>query len=413
MAKSKDLEFGGVLGASAMVLCLPLTVYGLTLVCNKESCTLGGVSANIIEGVEFLPDVVTWCILLSWITLQVVFYYNPFSATKTGMPLCTGEKLKYRCSGFSAFVFSVLAFACLCYYEYDVTIVYRHFVRLITATTILSYGLSVYLYLRSINVKQHQLATGGNSGNAIYDFFLGRELNPRLGDFDLKFFCELRPGLIGWFMLDLVFMVQAYQWYGRVPHTLVLVTIFHGLYVADALWNEEAVLTTMDIVHDGFGLMLAFGDLVWVPFLYSLQARYLLEHPEYPSTIWLIALVLLNVLGYWIFRAANSQKNNFRKNPDSMPDARTINTQSGRKLLVSGWWGMCRHPNYTGDLIMAMAWSLTCGFGSILPYFYPIYFLGLLVHRFERDDVACKKKYGHDWKEYCKIVPYKIFPYIY
>eukprot|EP00964_Phaeocystis_antarctica_P106704 scaffold71517_cov55-Phaeocystis_antarctica.AAC.5 len=29
----------------------------------------------------------------------------------------------------------------------------------------------------------------------------------------------------------------------------------------------------MDITTDGFGYMLAFGDLAWVPFTYSLQAR--------------------------------------------------------------------------------------------------------------------------------------------
>lgn len=35
-------------------------------------------------------------------------------------------------------------------------------------------------------------------GNPLYDFFMGRELNPRIAGFDLKYFCELRPGLIGW-----------------------------------------------------------------------------------------------------------------------------------------------------------------------------------------------------------------------
>lgn len=35
-------------------------------------------------------------------------------------------------------------------------------------------------------------------GNVVYDFFKGRELNPRIRNFDLKFFCEMRPGLIGW-----------------------------------------------------------------------------------------------------------------------------------------------------------------------------------------------------------------------
>lgn len=43
------------------------------------------------------------------------------------------------------------------------------------------------------------------------------------------------------------------------------------------------------------------------------------------------------------------------------PGLETIATATGRQLLVSGWWGMVRHPNYLGDLIMALAWSLPCG----------------------------------------------------
>jgi hypothetical protein len=34
-------------------------------------------------------------------------------------------------------------------------------------------------------------------GNPIYDFFMGRQLNPRIASFDIKSFFELRPGLIG------------------------------------------------------------------------------------------------------------------------------------------------------------------------------------------------------------------------
>lgn len=67
---------------------------------------------------------------------------------------------------------------------------------------------------------------------------------------------------------------------GYVSTPLLLVCAFHGLYVLDALWLEKAILTTMDITTDGFGFMLAFGDLAWVPFTYSLQARYLLDHPK-------------------------------------------------------------------------------------------------------------------------------------
>lgn len=52
---------------------------------------------------------------------------------------------------------------------------------------------------------------------------------------------------------------------------LVLVCLFQGWYVVDALIHERAILTTMDITTDGFGFMLVFGDLAWVPFTYSLQ----------------------------------------------------------------------------------------------------------------------------------------------
>ena len=45
----------------------------------------------------------------------------------------------------------------------------------------------------------------------------------------------------------------------------------------DALHSERAILTTMDITTDGFGFMLAFGDLAWVPFIYSLQVGRLSE----------------------------------------------------------------------------------------------------------------------------------------
>lgn len=53
-------------------------------------------------------------------------------------------------------------------------------------------------------------------------------------------------------------------------------------------------MTTMDITHDGFGFMLAFGDLVWVPFVYSLQAFYLVGHPIAISWPVAAAITILN-----------------------------------------------------------------------------------------------------------------------
>ena len=73
---------------------------------------------------------------------------------------------------------------------------------------------------------------------------------------------------------------MALQDLGYVTTALVLVCAFHGVYVCGAMWTENVILTTMDITTDGFGFMLVFGDLTWVPFTYSLQARYLVDHPQ-------------------------------------------------------------------------------------------------------------------------------------
>lgn len=170
----------------------------------------------------------------------------------------------------------------------------------------------------------------------------------------------------------------------------------------------------MDITADGFGMMLAFGDLVWVPFTYSLQARYLAMYPQTLSFPFLVGVIGLNVVGLWIFRSSNSEKNAFRSNP-SDPRVRKLKfmeTKSGSKLLTSGWWGSARKVNYWGDWIMSVAWCLPCGFDSIIPYYYCIYFGILLIHRAQRDDHKCRLKYGKDWDLYCDKVPYLFIPYV-
>jgi hypothetical protein len=127
--------------------------------------------------------------------------------------------------------------------------------------------LAVYLYASSFK-KGAVLAAGGQTGSALYDFFIGRELNPRIGSLDLKYACELRPGLIGWTVINLGMATKQYlnsksagsDSVGSLSMSMVLVVLFQGLYVWDAVYQEKAILTTMDITTDGFGFMLAFGD---------------------------------------------------------------------------------------------------------------------------------------------------------
>ncbi len=286
----------------------------------------------------------------------------------------------------------------------------------------------------------------------IYDWYIGRELNPRItlpffGEIDIKEFLEIRPGLLGWVILDCAFIAKQYRLYGYVTDSIIFITIVQTLYVLDGQFMETAILTTMDITTDGFGFMLSFGDLVWVPFMYSQQTRYLATHPKQLGPLGLAAVGAVLVLAFSIFRLSNLQKNTFRTNPNepSVSHLKYIETKAGTRLLISGWWGIARHINYLGDWLQAWPYSLptglagytilsagtgaqgaitmldgrevvpgeAAGWGAIFTYFYVIYFAVLLIHRDRRDDEKCSRKYGEDWEKYKKIVRWRILPYVY
>ncbi|NWR69392.1 LBR protein, partial [Centropus unirufus] len=415
-AKTKDLEFGGRIGTFLLIFFLPTTVLYLLLMCKQDDPSLMNFPPPL-PALESLWESRVFGLYLLWFFLQALFYLLPIGKVVEGLPLSNGRKLQYRINGIYAFILTAAAIGTLLYFQFELHYLYDHFMQFAVSAAAFSMALSIYLYIRSLKAPEEELAPGGNSGYFIYDFFTGHELNPRMGSFDLKYFCELRPGLIGWVVINLAMLLAEMKIHNQSMPSLsmILVNSFQLLYVVDALWNEEAILTTMDITHDGFGFMLAFGDLVWVPFVYSLQAYYLVGHPNAISWPVAAAITTLNCIGYYIFRSANSQKNNFRRNPSDPKLAylKFIPTATGKGLLVTGWWGFVRHPNYLGDIIMALAWSLPCGFNNILPYFYVIYFICLLVHREARDEHHCKQKYGLAWERYCQRVPYRIFPYIY
>ena len=100
-----------------------------------------------------------------------------------------------------------------------------------------------------------------------------------------------------------------------------------------------------------------------------------------------VSNIIIFGIGYYIFRTSNSQKNQFKTNEKLKIWGKQPETIGG-KLLISGFWGIGKHMNYTGDLIMAFAYCLPCGL-NVGGYFYLIYLTILLTHRAYRDDAKC------------------------
>ena len=90
-----------------------------------------------------------------------------------------------------------------------------------------------------------------------------------------------------------------------------------------------------------------------------------------------------------------------------------------KTLLIGGWWKYARKVHYTADIVMAWIWALCC-VGSVpkdvglwvrfVPFFYPMFFLAMILHRERRDYARCSEKYGALWDRYVATVPYAFLP---
>ncbi|KAF9517250.1 hypothetical protein BS47DRAFT_1340003 [Hydnum rufescens UP504] len=422
--RSKANEFFGPIGTSILVPVIPSVIYALYFACNDSSggcpqplAAIPFFSYRAVSSLTWwkgLWDAQAFLVYCAWMAFNVLAWAILPGDWVDGVELRDGTRQKYKINAFSTLLLAIgLTLGTIIRGgSQSFTWIYEHFLGLVTASIVYSILQTAVLYFWSFK-EDKLLALGGNSESHIYNFWIGRELNPTIGSLDLKSFCELRPGLIGWVLINISMACeQAVRSGGHITDSMLLILIFQGSYVFDALYNEPAILTQMDITTDGFGFMLNIGDLSWVPFTYTLQARYLAFNPITLGYFWSTIIFSVNAIGYYIFRASNSEKDEFRKgkNPKNLS---FMPTTRGTKLLISGWWGWLQHPNYFGDILMTASWCAATGLRSPIPYFQIVYFVILLLHRQARDNEACEKKYGKDWEVYKTLVPYKIFPYIY
>ncbi|KAI9708823.1 MAG: C-24(28) sterol reductase [Bogoriella megaspora] len=436
---SGHFEFGGSIGVTAMMLGFPLlmwymwvgaTYYDGQLPSRTEAQSYGEFVAHLARLVYTgaFPHTKAWIIYWAFFVFEGVCYlYMPGVYTK-GKPLphLGGRHLDYYCSGVSSFYLTqVLAVALHFTGVFKLYTLIDEFGPLMSVAIISGFLVSIVAYVSALmRGAQHRM-----SGYPIYDFFMGAELNPRLFQWlDFKMFFEVR---LPWFILYLVSLgacARQYEQYGYVSGEMGFVLMAHWLYANACCKGEEMIPITWDMYYEKWGFMLIFWNLAGVPLSYCHCTIYLANHD--PSTYrWnrfaLVFLYVSYIFAYWVWDTANSQKNMFRargrgtvqhrKTFPQLPwkeikDPKTIKTETGDDLLCDGWYGLARKIHYTCDSYFAFTWGLITGFYSPFPWFYPVFFLAMIVHRATRDIQRCRIKYGDAWDEYTKQVPYLFIP---
>ncbi|MGF1465485.1 MAG: hypothetical protein ACFCGT_05065 [Sandaracinaceae bacterium] len=246
----------------------------------------------------------------------------------------------------------------------------------------------------------------------VRELWFGNELNPVWLGVDLKMFMY-HPSLLGVYLLILGFASAQWDLHGLVTPQMMMLVAFWNLYLWTHYIKEEFMLSTWDVIAENFGFMLVWGDLVLVPFLYCIPGWWVVDDTTpWPPAGW-IALSAFFVLALTVFRGANWQKERYKQERTSARIwGRPVETIGGR-LLVSGWWGIGRKINYTGEIGVYLAFAMTAGFDHLAPYALPLWLLALLVHRAARDDSRCRAKYGALWEQYCQRVPFRMVPFLY
>jgi len=333
------------------------------------------------------------------------------------LPNTDGQRRTYKINGMALFVAThMLVFVGARFFGMSLTPLLRHFWSLLVAANLITLVWLGLMY----RAGRKRLASAARAGEedgetvgrgALARFWYGIELNPEFLGVDLKVFAY-QPSLIGLGVLNVAFGWAQYEQLGALTPQMLAYQVFWWGYLFTHYWIEDNVLSMWDVIAEKFGFMLLWGDLVLVPFFYCIAGWWILQNPI-PMPLWQVGgIALLHIVGLWIFRESNAQKNRFKKDRNTLIWGKPAQLLGGR-LLISGWWGIGRKINYSGEIMVYSSFALCAGFSSIIPFLLPLWLCALLPHRAWRDEQRCAAKYGDLWVEYTKIAKFRMIPFIY
>ncbi len=322
-----------------------------------------------------------------------------------------GRPLRYRLNGLRVFVITLALWAGFCWaglVPWD--FFYLHRWEMVIGACALGLLASALVVLTAPPVK-----------GLLPDLFLGRHENPQY--FANRVDAKMYLYLAGATMLELnVLSFAAYHWQTHPDDPSPGVALYAGLFtffLTEYLFFEEVHLYTYDFVAERVGFKLTWGCLVFYPFFYPVGLWALAGAPNPHTPGLVLGLVAALFFSGWVLsRGANLQKYWFKRDAQrkafGVLEPKFLVGPGNRRVLISGFWGLSRHINYLGEILMASGLALSLGWpGSVWPWLYPLYYVLLLLPRQRDDDTRCAAKYGPMWVEYQQRVPYRVIPWVY
>ena len=411
-------------------------VSGMLLGCLYPDDAMGCAAATLRAASSVLPTYEGSALVLCFMGTALILERTLPGRVERGPMTSTGHVPEYVDNG----VLHCLTFTALFYVGsnlgpgpalYDFGVLYDAFPGSLAFLNL--FGMAFCAFLTVKGLKFPSTADCGTSGSYVKDYLWGTELYPRVCGLDLKRFVNCRFSMTYWQLSGLSYAYRSYTLHDNsIDYGLALSAVSQYLYLVKFFVWEMGYMRSIDIISDRAGFEIQWGCLVWVPAVYTLHTRFLVQNPSGLSLPVASLWFGLSLLGVALNYAADRERDVFRssggktlvwgKEPTYIVARYEVtNPVSGEKvtrtslLLASGFWGMARHFQYLFELTAAWSWCLMANplRNGPIPLFYAAFLTYLLIDRADRDSDKCRLKYGRYYDEYCKLVPYKILPGVY
>lgn len=209
------------------------------------------------------PSATIWqALLLYIISLALLGVFLP-GKVQPGETLSDGTRLKYKCNGLVVTGVVITALATAHWSGYiSGSWVADNYAQLFVAANIFSLVFSVYLFaVGRLSRRKNWL----KQRSVWDDFVMGAQLNPFFLGVNLKFF-SYRPAMAGWLIVNLSFLCKHYEVLGFITSRMLLYQLATAWYIWDYFVHEPKIVSTWDIIAEHFGLMLVWGDYVFIVF---------------------------------------------------------------------------------------------------------------------------------------------------
>ena len=164
-----------------------------------------------------------------------------------GLPVSSlkGKRLVYNCNALGCWYLTLITAAGLHFTDtFRLEELIDHFGEIMSWAIVSGFALAGACYVIGVTFGQPIRM----SGNIVYDYFAGATLNPRIGNIDIKMWCEVR---IPWILLTLISLAgvaKQYSTFGYVSPNQAFMVLATGLYTNACAKGEELIPQTWDMV---------------------------------------------------------------------------------------------------------------------------------------------------------------------